>query len=61
MAGVQIALLHVVFSNDALILKCAVRTSDLLLTFYIADNALCGIKIVLQLIVAGAQIKAGLE
>ena len=33
----------------------------MLLTFYIADNALCGIKIVLQLIVAGAQIKAGLE
>ena len=30
MAGVQIALLHVVFSNDALILNCAVRTSDLL-------------------------------
>ena len=30
MAGVQIVLLHVVFSNDALFLNCAVRTSDLL-------------------------------
>ena len=33
----------------------------MLLTFYIAYNALYGIKIVLQSIDAGAQIKAGLE
>ena len=33
----------------------------MLLTFYIADNVLYGIKIALQLIDAGAQIKAGLE
>ena len=33
----------------------------MLLTFYIADNGLYGIKIALHLIVAGAQIRAGLN
>ena len=36
-------------------------TAAMLLTFYIADNTVYGIKITLQLIDTGAQIKAGLQ
>ena len=64
MTGVQIALytwcplIMLSFSTVPCKLQLA---AAMLLTFYIADNTLYGINIVLQLIDAGAQIEAGLK
>ena len=64
MTGVQIAL-YTWCSLTTLSFSTVPRelgfAAAMLLTFYIADNALHGIKIASQLIDTGAQIKAGLE